>query len=82
MIPNKYYENFDAIEISCDDKLRKPDKKSFELIFKRLDVNPKESLFLDDKQENLDEAKKLGMKTVLFKTNKQFFLDLEKLGIK
>jgi len=82
LIPKKYYKNFDALEISCDDKLRKPDKKAFKLILKRLKINPKESIFVDDKQENLDAAKNLGMETAIFKNNNQFFLNLENLGIK
>lgn len=82
LIPEKYYKNFDALEISCDDKLRKPDEESFKLILKRLNVNPEESIFVDDKQENLDSAGDLGMKTIIFKNNNQFFSDLEELGIK
>lgn len=81
LIPKKYYKNFDALEISCDDKLRKPDEKAFKLILKRLNVKPEESVFVDDKQENLNAAEKLGMKTALFESNKQFFKQLKKLNI-
>jgi len=73
LIPEKYYKNFNALEISCDDKLRKPDRKAFKLIIQRLGIRAEESIFVDDKQENLDVAKNLGMETALFENNKQFF---------
>ena len=41
-----------------------------------------ETLFVDDKQKNLDAAEELGMKTVIFKNNTQFFRDLKKFNIK
>lgn len=81
LIPKKYYKNFDALEISCDDKLRKPDEKAFRLILQRLKVKPKNSVFIDDKQENLDVAESIGMKTALFENNKQFLSHLKKLGV-
>lgn len=81
LIPKKYYETFNAMEISCDDKLRKPDKKAFELILERLKVRPEESIFIDDKQENIDAAEKLGIKTILFENNNDFFAYLNIIGI-
>jgi hypothetical protein len=41
----------------------------------------KEASFIDDYQICLDGAKKLGMKTILFKNNKQLIKDLKKLGV-
>ena len=81
LIPEKYYKNFNALVISCDDKLKKPDPKSFELILRRLRVKPNQVLFIDDKQENLDAAEKLSIKSLIFKNNTQFFNGLKKLGI-
>lgn len=81
LIPKKYYETFNAMEISCDDKLRKPDKKAFELILERLKVRPEESIFVDDKQENIDAAEKLGIKTILFENNNDFFAYVNIIGI-
>ncbi len=79
LVPKKYYKDFDALEISCDDKIKKPDKKAFELILKRLGVKENNSVFIDDQQKNLDAAKEVGMETVLFKDNKQFFQELNSL---
>ncbi len=82
LIPNKYYEKFDSVEVSCDNGLRKPDPEAFKLSAKHLNTNLSECIFVDDKQENLDAARELGMKTILFKNNPQFFRDLKKFGIK
>lgn len=76
LIPKKYYQNFDALEISCDDKLKKPDEKAFKFVLKKLKVKPEEAIFVDDKQENLDAARNLGMQIILFQNNKQFIKDL------
>jgi FMN phosphatase YigB (HAD superfamily) len=34
---------------------------------KKLKIDPRQCIFVDDKKENLLPAKKLGMKTILFK---------------
>jgi len=81
LIPEKYYQNFDALEISCDDKLKKPDKRVFKSILSKLSVEPEKSIFIDDKQGNLDAAEKIGMKTAVFDNNEQFFSCIKKAGI-
>jgi len=82
LILPKYYKNFDALQISCEDGLRKPDEKAFKSILKKLKVNAKEVIFIDDKQDNVAAARKLEMKGILFKDNKQFIKDLRKIGVK
>lgn len=81
LTPKKYNSIFDESVISCFDKIRKPDPRSYKLILKKLNVKPEETLFVDDKQENLDAAKKLGIKTLVFENNKQFFNGLRTLGV-
>jgi FMN phosphatase YigB (HAD superfamily) len=38
-------------------------------------------LFIDNREWNLKPARKLGMKTILFKNNKQTIKDLKKLKL-
>ncbi len=66
---------------SYKEKSRKPAKKIFEITLKKFKTKPSEVLFIDDKKVNINGAKKLGMKTILFKDNKQLFKQLENLGI-
>jgi putative hydrolase of the HAD superfamily len=81
LVPEKYRNNFDALEISCEDGVKKPDEEAFKLIIKRLAISSEESVFVDDKQENLDAAEKVKMKTALFENNKQLVSRFKELGI-
>jgi len=60
----------------------KTDKNTFLKVLKHLDIKPKEAIFIDDREKNIKNAKELGIKTILFKNNKQLITDLHKLGIK
>ena len=46
-------------------KSRKPESEIYNRMIKDSGINPKESLFIDDRQENLDAAEKLGFKVML-----------------
>lgn len=59
---NKY---FDAISISGDLKIQKPNKEIFLITLKKLGVSPEDCLYIDDREGNLEAAKALGMKTVM-----------------
>ena len=74
-----FYNKFDETIVSCDVGLRKPDKKIYELTLKKLKLKPAQTIFIDNRDFNLIPPKKLGMKTVLFKNNKQAIREIEKL---
>ncbi len=82
LMPKKIYERFDEVVVSCDVGMRKPNPKIYKLLLNKLKLKSKQVLFIDNQEWNLKPAKKLGMKTILFKNNKQLFKDLEKLGVK
>jgi putative hydrolase of the HAD superfamily len=67
---------FDDIFFSCEKGLKKPDLGFYELIVKEINIKPEECLFIDDKEENLLPAKKLGMKTILAKNQEQIVKDV------
>src|SRR3989338_4665447 len=77
LMPHKFYKNFDEVIVSCDVGIRKPNQKIYQLAVKKLNFSPKEILFIDNQKWNISPAKKLGMKTILFKSNKQLFSDDE-----
>ena len=52
---------------SYQEKLIKPDKKIYELIVSRYNLNKDETVFFDDKQKNVDAACEYGIKGVLFR---------------
>ena len=55
---------FDGLLISGEDKLMKPDLAIYELAKNRFNLNPEETIFIDDKRENIEAAKGLDFKTI------------------
>lgn len=81
-IKSKDKNKFDLVLISCYAKMRKFSDKIFKTALKKLKVKPSELLFIDDRDWNTKTAAKLGIKTTIFKNNKQFRKELNKLGVK
>ncbi|MBO4965678.1 MAG: HAD family phosphatase [Muribaculaceae bacterium] len=54
---------FDGIVASFQEGCCKPDKRIFEILLRRYDLCPEETLFLDDGQANCEAAARLGIKT-------------------
>lgn len=57
---------FDQLYFSNEMGLAKPDAAIFLTVVKGHGLKPEETLFIDDRRENLETAKALGMQTVLF----------------
>lgn len=55
---------FDAVVISAEEGIRKPDPRIYELGAERLGLPPEEIVFVDDLPGNLKPARELGMATV------------------
>lgn len=53
---------------SYQEKLLKPDRRIYELIINRYNLNKDETMFFDNKQKNVDAACEFGIKGVLFRT--------------
>jgi epoxide hydrolase-like predicted phosphatase len=73
LMPIKNFKNFFPVIVSCEVGTRKPRKKIYQITLKKLNLKPEECLFIDNQKWNLETAKKLGMKIILFKNNKQLF---------
>lgn len=67
-----FLEHFDHITFSCDLRLFKPQAEIYEHSFRGLNVAPEETLFIDDKQENVAGARAAGMNAELFTTWEEF----------
>jgi HAD superfamily hydrolase (TIGR01509 family) len=57
---------FDGRIISCDIGVRKPSRRFFEYMVEILGYLPEEILFVDDRDENIDTARKLGIISIKF----------------
>uniref|UniRef100_A0A915AUH0 Uncharacterized protein n=2 Tax=Parascaris univalens TaxID=6257 RepID=A0A915AUH0_PARUN len=60
----KALEIHDAVIESCREGIRKPEKEIYLLAASRLNVKPKECVFLDDLSENCDGARAVGMTAI------------------
>ncbi len=72
---------FDVIITSYNFKTAKSDIAIFNETVKKLGVKPEGCIYIDDLNKNIPPAKKLGMKTILFKNTKQLIEELNKLGV-
>jgi HAD superfamily hydrolase (TIGR01509 family) len=59
----------------------KPHPLFFQHVLDEIKMHPWECVFIDDVQENLDEAQRFGIHTILFKDAEQLKKELQKLGI-
>ena len=59
-----FLKDFDGKIISGRDFLIKPDPAIYELAISRFDLIPEETLFIDDRLENIEAAKNLNFQTI------------------
>lgn len=72
---------FDGRIVSGDVKLAKPDPLIYQLLLDTYKLNPRECLFIDDRQDNVDAARALGIEAVQFISPRQLERDLIEYGI-
>lgn len=52
-----------SFEVNC----KKPEREIYEALLKKYNINPTETIYIDDSKRNIETAKNLGFKTFLFK---------------
>jgi putative hydrolase of the HAD superfamily len=57
---------FDAVVISCEVGLSKPDPRIYELCLERLALPAATALFVDDRADNVEGAARIGLRTLQF----------------
>ena len=67
---------FDVLIWSFEHKMAKPDPAIYRLTLDKLGTQPAETLFIDDKQANIDAARALGMIAIQFSTVEKLREDL------
>lgn len=63
---NQLNELFDAILISSEHRLIKPQREAFEKILQMLAATPENTLFIDDRAVNVNAARNLGLDAIQF----------------
>lgn len=55
-----FFRNFDGAVVSGEVGIIKPDPDIYQLLLERYNLNPEESVFIDDRKENVEAAKALN----------------------
>jgi putative hydrolase of the HAD superfamily len=76
-----FLANFHHCTWSCDLRLAKPDPAIYLHTLEQLGVAPEEALFLDDRVENVNAARSLGIDAILFKNPAQLHQELATRGL-
>lgn len=78
----KQWEIFTLLDgevISSDEKLIKPDVAIYLRLCEKYDLNPSECLFTDDREINIEGAKKAGMQGIVFLNAAQYEAELREI---
>lgn len=73
--------NFACFFTSCYLRIRKPDPLIYQLVLGITQRVPEACIFIDDRPANLEPAKALGMRTILFQSAQQLRASLAEKGV-
>jgi len=81
LMTNYWYisDAFDAIVISAEVSLMKPDPQIFRLVLEKVDAAPQKAVLIDDFKENIEAARRLGLNTIHFQNRTQALCEFSQL---
>lgn len=74
-------ELFDDVIFSCELGIKKPDFEIYRIASNRLNTSPEQVVFIDDRLENIEAARKTGMYSILFRNPDQLGKELNQLNV-
>lgn len=77
----EFLQWFEDIIVSAEEKLRKPHKAFFDLAINRWQIQPENTIFIDDNPANIKAAKALGINAIHFSTPEALITDLKPFDI-
>ena len=72
---------FEGILVSGDEGMRKPHKEIYELMLHRYNINPQETIFIDDSLKNVEGSEAVGIKGIHFVNASSLKKELIALGV-
>jgi 2-haloacid dehalogenase len=72
---------FEGILVSGTEKLIKPDRRIYDLLFARFDIQPATALFMDDSLPNVEASRQAGMRAIHVQSPAQLQQELKQLGL-
>ncbi len=73
---------FDGLVISGKINIIKPEREIFQFLLQKYNLNPEDSVFIDDIKQCIDQAGKLKIKTIHYLPNTDLRSELRKLEVK
>jgi putative hydrolase of the HAD superfamily len=73
-----YYDLFNETIASCKVGFAKPEREIYQISLDKLSTTADKSLFIDDKQRNLDPASQMGFSVILAENPEQIIRDVKK----
>ena len=71
-----FYQCFEKVYFSYEMGMRKPDAEIYTTLINRHELSPKRTLFVDDKKDNTDAAKALGLHVWNLQVGKEDIIEL------
>jgi putative hydrolase of the HAD superfamily len=78
---NGLYNIFLKSFISTEMKMMKPSLNIYKMVLRRLRIKSEKAVFIDDKEKNVNSARKLGINSILYKNFRQLKKDLKTFGL-
>lgn len=76
-----FFNLFDGGIVSYKEKMLKPEPAIYKRLIEEYQIDPKESIFIDDVQANIEDARKLSFETILFKDTDDLRKRLRSYGV-
>lgn len=76
-----FLNRFDGIVVSFELGMAKPDIEIYRHLIETYQLNPEETLFIDDLKQNVEGAKEAGLRTIHFVSDQQLRQQLREMNI-
>lgn len=73
------FKLLDGYIISSEEKVIKPEPEIYYRLFRKYNLKPEECIFTDDRVENIEGGRRVGMDGIVFKDAKQYEMELREL---
>lgn len=77
----QFFKMFDEKILSYEVKVKKPSKKSFNILIERAGARPHEIVFVDDKYLNIKGARRYGIKGIHFRGEDKLIKRFRQMGL-
>ena len=76
-----FFQCFDGGVVSYKEKLLKPEKEIYEKIIERYNLDPSQTVFIDDLIENVKAAMESGLKGIILNNSKDLRIELKEFDV-